>query len=113
MKLLLLGFGGRAAALALAGVLAFATVVTGAATALALAIVLALAVMLGLFVRLHVSFAGVSGSERLGRESSGIKTGHGCCCDEETSGFVHLIWDFSFRFSDPAPAAPCRQHGLK
>jgi hypothetical protein len=113
MKRLLLRFCRGAAAVAFAGVLAFAAVVAGAAAALTFASVLTFAVMLGFVIGFHIGFAGVDGSEGLGGECTGIKTGHGSSSDEETCGFVHLIWDLIFLFSDPALPTPCRQGGLK
>ena len=96
--LLLVGrlVGRRAAAFALAGVLTLAAVIAGAAAALALTAILAFAVMLGRVLLTFLLRAGIHGSEGFGRERAGIETGHGCSSDEETSGFVHLIWDFSF-----------------
>jgi hypothetical protein len=109
IKRLLLGlsrlFGRGATAMALAGILALAAVIAGAAAALALASVLTFAIVLGLvlgFVRLG---AGVDRSEGLGGKCTGIETGHGCCSDEETCGFIHMIWDFSFCF----PILRCRR----
>jgi hypothetical protein len=93
-----------AAAVALAGVLAFATVVAAAATALALARILALAIMGGFVVGLHVGFAGMGCGQGFRGESAGIKSGHGCSGNEETGGFVHLIWDFGFSIFLSCPA---------
>ena len=113
LKRLLLGFCRGAAAVAFAGVLAFAAFIAGAAAALAFASVLAFAIVLGRVGGIGNLVTSLDRSEGLGGESTGIKTGHGSSSEEETCGFVHLIWDLIFQFSDPALPTPCRQGGLK
>lgn len=94
LKRLLLGFCRGAAAVAFAGVLAFAAFIAGAASALSFASILAFAIVLGRVGGIGNLVTSLHGSEGLGGEGTGIKTGHGCSSEEETCGFVHLIWDF-------------------